>query len=160
MTFPLTDTTERTLVSLGTPPRNLTPKQYSAFDDRPGSRMHEKMHDEDDLSGYGMVQQGDMKDTHEVLGQFSFAPATQTTVVTTTTTTTTSFPPLMMKAPNHLHTLDAKFYPLAACPTPPILKRLTFEVGGRRIEFCEADNASQTLREVGFHSLGGPGGLE
>ena len=160
MTVPLTDASERILGSLSTPPIEFMSKQYPAFYDRPGSRMREKTYDKDDLTCHVMEQQCDTKATHEVLGQFSFAPATQTTVVTTTTTTTTSFPPLMMKAPNHLHQLDAKLYPLAASPTPPILKRLTFEAGGRRIEFREADNASQTLREVSVRSLCGSAGPE
>lgn len=83
-----------------------------------------------------------------MLGQFSFAPATQTTVVTTTTTTTTSFPPLMMKAPHHLHELDSKLYPLASSPTPQSMKRFCFDVGGRPTFFREADNTLDTLQEV------------
>ena len=149
MTISLTNSSERLFGSLGTPPIDFMSEQYLMSDDRPGSSMQEKSPHVDDLSCLTMEQQGDMDATHGVLGQFSFAPATQTTVVTTTTTTTTSFPPLIMKAPTHLHTLDAKLYPLAASPTPSTLKRLTFEAGGRRIEFREANNASQTLREVG-----------
>ena len=83
-----------------------------------------------------------------VLGQFSLGPATQTTVVTTTTTTTTSFPPLLMKAPHHLHELDSKLYPLAASPTPRSIKRLCFDIEGRPTYFREADDAPKTLQEV------------
>ena len=83
-----------------------------------------------------------------VIGQFSFAPATQTTVVTTTTTTTTSFPPLMMKDPHHLHELDSKLYPLAALPTPQSIKRFCIDVGGRPTIFREADDATVTLGNV------------
>ncbi|MCJ1472202.1 SCF ubiquitin ligase complex subunit cdc4 [Lambiella insularis] len=86
--------------------------------------------------------------SHEVLGQFSFAPATQTTIVTTTTTTTTSFPPLMLKAPVHLYELDPKLYPLAASPTPSTLKKLKFELGGRPTIFCEAEDASRTFQNL------------
>ena len=84
----------------------------------------------------------------DMLGQFSFAPATQTTIVTTTTTTTTSFPPLMMKAPHHLHQLDPKMYPLASSPTPKSIKRFCFDVGGRPTFFSEADDTRDTLEVV------------
>lgn len=93
-------------------------------------------------------QQGLNPSADDMLGQFSFAPATQTTIVTTTTTTTTSFPPLMMKAPHHLHELDPKMYPLASSPTPKSLKRIWFEVGGRPTFFSEADDTLDTLEEV------------
>ena len=84
----------------------------------------------------------------DVLGQFSYAPATQTTTVVTTTTTTTNFPPLRMKAPQHLYDLDPKLYPLAASPTPYSIKKLCFDVDGRPTLFQEADDTLQTLEEV------------
>lgn len=87
----------------------------------------------------------------DMIGQFSFAPATQTTVITTTTTTTTNFPPLMMKAPHHLHELDSKMYPLAASPTPKSIKRFCFDVGGRPTFFTEADDTRDTWEEVRQH---------
>lgn len=93
-------------------------------------------------------QQGLDPTADDVLGQFSFAPATQTTIVTTTTTTTTSFPPLVMKAPHHLHELDSKMYPLASSPTPKSIKRFCFDVGGRPTFFSEADDTRDTLEEV------------
>ena len=71
------------------------------------------------------------------LGQFSFAPATQTTVVTTTTTTTTKFPPFMMPAPKRLQDLDPKMYPLAATPTPEPLRNISFELEGKTTVFRE-----------------------
>ena len=83
-----------------------------------------------------------------VMGQFSYAPATQTTVVTTTTTTTTSFPPLRMKAPSLLHQIDSKMYPLAACPTPQSIKKLSFHAAGRHTMFCEADDSQEALHRV------------
>lgn len=97
------------------------------------------------LSNIQQVHDGSKED---ILGQFSFAPATQTTVVTTTTTTTTSFPPLMMKAPHHLHELDPKLYPLASSPTPKSIKRFCFDVGGRPTYFNEAENTLDALKEV------------
>ncbi|KAI9851296.1 MAG: SCF ubiquitin ligase complex subunit cdc4 [Thelocarpon superellum] len=86
------------------------------------------------------------------VGQFSYAPATQTTIVTTTTTTTTSFPPLVLKAPRHLSQLDPKRYPLASSPTPQILKNVRFDFAGTPTYFRESENASQTLCEVSRHS--------
>ncbi len=84
----------------------------------------------------------------DVLGQFSYAPATQTTVVTTTTTTTTNFPPIMMKAPQHLYDLDPKLYPLASSPTPTSIKKLCFDVDGTPTLFQEADDTLETLEKV------------
>lgn len=84
----------------------------------------------------------------DVLGQFSYAPATQTTVVTTTTTTTTNFPPIMMKAPQHLYDLDPKLYPLASSPTPTSIKKLCFDVNGTPTLFQEADDTLETLEKV------------
>lgn len=83
-----------------------------------------------------------------VLGQFSSTPAIQTTVVTTTTTTTTSFPPLLMKAPRHLHTLDPDMYPLAASPTPPSLRKIRFDHNGQTTIFTEAEDAHATHQDV------------
>lgn len=93
-------------------------------------------------------QQASLPSSHDMLGQFSFAPATQTTIVTTTTTTTTSFPPLLIKGAHHLRDLDPKLYPLAASPTPLSIKRLCFDIGGRPAFFHEADNALETFQEV------------
>ena len=84
----------------------------------------------------------------DVLGQFSYAPATQTTVVTTTTTTTTNFPPILMKAPQHLFDLDPKLYPLASSPTPISIKKLCFDVDGTPTLFQEADDTLATLEKV------------
>lgn len=116
---------------------NLTPGGKSQGDS--------SMQSDETLGGSHSVQ---VSSSANMLGQFSFAPATQTTVVTTTTTTTTSFPPLVMKAPHHLHELDSKLYPLAASPTPRSIKRLCFDVGGRPTYFREADDALETLHEV------------
>lgn len=86
--------------------------------------------------------------SEDVLGQFSYAPATQTTIVTTTTTTTTNFPPIMMKAPQHLYDLDPKLYPLASSPTPTSIKKLCFDVDGTPTLFQEADDTLETLEKV------------
>lgn len=119
----------------------LTPDVHS-----PPLRSRTKRRRESDESQDG----GKTKDltSDDVLGQFSFGPATQTTVVTTTTTTTTSFPPLKIKAPSHLHELDPKVYPLASTPTPQSLKRFCFDVNGRPTVFKEAGNAVAAFEEV------------
>jgi F-box and WD-40 domain protein CDC4 len=82
------------------------------------------------------------------LGQFSFAPTTRTTVVTTTTTTTTSFPPLSIKPPRAVRDLDARQYPLAATPTPAVLKNLKFKIGDKSIVFNEPDDSASVATEV------------
>jgi F-box and WD-40 domain protein CDC4 len=52
----------------------------------------------------------------------------ETKTVTTTTTTKRSYPPLFLREPRDVHSLDSKEYPLAARPTPPELRRLTFSL--------------------------------
>ena len=111
----------------------------------------EKSQEESDMQSNAMANDAHLvqaSSSGNILGQFSFGPATQTTVVTTTTTTTTSFPPLLMKAPHNLHELDSKLYPLAASPTPRSIKRLCFDIEGRPTYFREADDAPKTLQAV------------
>jgi F-box and WD-40 domain protein CDC4 len=87
------------------------------------------------------------------VGQFSFAPATQTTVVTTTTTTTTKFPPLLLRPPKHAGELDSKLYPLANTPTPTSLKNISFVIDGKLSKFHEAENSSAAIKEVSRDEL-------
>ncbi|KAI5777477.1 WD40-repeat-containing domain protein [Geopyxis carbonaria] len=87
---------------------------------------------------------------YTTVGQFSFAPTTQTTVVTTTTTTTTTFPQLVMKPPRNLNELDPKEFPLAAVPTPSSLKRFCFDIEGKPTHFREEDDAEASIREEGL----------
>ena len=87
-------------------------------------------------------------DSEALLGQFSFAPATQTTVVTTTTTTTTKFPPFLMRPPRRMQDLDVKQYPLAASPTPASLKKIHFEIGGKQTVFREAEDTTLALEQL------------
>ena len=83
-------------------------------------------------------------------GQFSFAPATQTTVVTTTTTTTTALPPLVIQPPRATRDLDTKLYPLAASPTPESLRNIKFELGGKPVIFNEPEDTTNAINEVRF----------
>lgn len=91
--------------------------------------------------------EGDSR-SEPTIGEFSLPPTTQTTVVTTTTTTTTKFPPLVMRAPRPLRTLDPKRYPLAAAPTPDSLKDIKFDIKGRPLLFHEADDGAKALAQV------------
>lgn len=93
-------------------------------------------------------QQSQSAHPNTLLGQLSFAPATQTTVVTTTTTTTTKFPPFVIPHPRHAHQLDRKTYPLAATPTPPSLRNIHFEIGGKPTVFREAADTTLELEQV------------
>ncbi|KAJ3172675.1 SCF ubiquitin ligase complex subunit cdc4 [Geranomyces variabilis] len=53
-----------------------------------------------------------------------------TTVVTTTTTRTTDFPSLRIPPAPLRSRFDRETYPLAATPTPPSLKKFTFDLNG------------------------------
>ena len=81
------------------------------------------------------------------IGQFSFAPTTQTTTVVTTTTTTTQFPPFAMHAPRTRY-LDPKLYPLANMDTPAYLKKIVFKFQGREMLFQEVDGRDTTSNSV------------
>jgi F-box and WD-40 domain protein CDC4 len=76
--------------------------------------------------------------------QFELSECVETKTVTTTTTTKRSFPPVFVREPRPLASLDAKEYPLASKPTPPELSRLTFDVPG--LEGLEEDYSS--LKQV------------
>ena len=102
------------------------------------------------------VQEYPHVDSSSTLGQFSFAPATQTTVVTTTTTTTTKFPPFVMRNSRRIQELDPKLYPLAATPTPASLRNICFNLGGKPTLFTEAEDAHLTLKEVSPQTLSRP----
>jgi len=68
--------------------------------------------------------------TEHRMMQMQFAEeCIETKTVTTTTTTKRSYPPLFVRGPRGLQQLDAKEYPLASRPTPPELRKLTFDLG-------------------------------
>ena len=60
---------------------------------------------------------------------FDVAECVETKTVTTTTTTKRSFPPLFIREPRPLESLDTKEYPLAMRATPPELSRFTLDFG-------------------------------
>ncbi|OAP54662.1 hypothetical protein AYL99_11110 [Fonsecaea erecta] len=107
-----------------------------------GTELGQRQRSKDNLN-HARIMEPD-----SLLGQFSFAPATQTTVVTTTTTTTTKFPPLFIRPLRRTKDLDLKQYPLAASPTPAGLKKIHFEIGGKHTIFHEAEDAAVALEQL------------
>ncbi|EGE85354.2 hypothetical protein RJZ56_005308 [Blastomyces dermatitidis] len=120
------------------------PEPSSSYKSFPASFEHPASCD-------GKMDRSDRVDrlpSNSSVGQFSFAPATQTTVITTTTTTTTKFPPLVMKTPGSSRPLDPKIYPLAATPTPDSIKDIHFELGDTSIVFNESEDSSDTFEKL------------
>ncbi|KIX96603.1 uncharacterized protein Z520_07869 [Fonsecaea multimorphosa CBS 102226] len=107
-----------------------------------GTELGQRQRSKDNL-GHARMMESD-----SLLGQFSFAPATQTTVVTTTTTTTTKFPPFIIRPLRRTKDLDLKQYPLAASPTPAGLKKIHFEIGGKHTIFREAEDTTLALEQL------------
>jgi len=68
----------------------------------------------------------------------------ETKTVTTTTTTKRSYPPLFLREPRDVHTLDSKEYPLATKPTPPELRKLTFDLDEYETESWEEEDKTDT----------------
>ncbi|KAK4147335.1 WD40-repeat-containing domain protein [Dichotomopilus funicola] len=64
----------------------------------------------------------------------------ETKTVTTTTTTKRSYPPLFLREPREVHSLDSKEYPLAAKPTPPELRKVAFDVDDYETEAWEEED--------------------
>lgn len=60
----------------------------------------------------------------------------ETKTITTTTTTKRSYPPLFIRQPRPLETLDVKEYPLAQGPTPPDLRKFTLDLSENDDEFA------------------------
>ncbi|KAI3398697.1 hypothetical protein diail_8736 [Diaporthe ilicicola] len=68
--------------------------------------------------------------------QYELAQCVETKTVTTTTTTKRSYPPLFVRQPRPLETLDIKEYPLAQGPTPPDLRKFTLDLSENDDEFA------------------------
>jgi hypothetical protein len=77
--------------------------------------------------------------THRRRMQFA-DECVETKTVTTTTTTKRSYPPLFLREPRDVHSLDSKEYPLAARPTPPELRKLTFDLDDYETEAWEDED--------------------
>ena len=77
--------------------------------------------------------------THRL--QFEVLDCIETRTVTTTTTTKRTYPPLFVREPRPLDSLDTKEYPLSTTPVPPEFSHFTFEVP--MTERCHEDEAEQ-----------------
>lgn len=60
--------------------------------------------------------------------QYEVAECVETKTITTTTTTKRSFPPVFIRQPRALESLDTKEYPLASGPTPPDLRKFSVDL--------------------------------
>lgn len=69
--------------------------------------------------------------------QYEVAECVETKTVTTTTTTKRSFPPVFIRQPRALESLDSKEYPLANGPTPLELRRFSLGLDDTDHEFSE-----------------------
>lgn len=77
--------------------------------------------------------------------QFGLSECIETKTVTTTTTTKRTFPPLYVREPRPLESLDEKEYPLAQKPTPPQLAEFSFNVPG--FDYFKDDNKQVCRRQ-------------
>jgi F-box and WD-40 domain protein CDC4 len=66
----------------------------------------------------------------------------ETKTITTTTTTKRSYPPLFLREPREVHTLNSKEYPLAARPTPLELRKLTFDLDEYETENWDEEDST------------------
>lgn len=78
--------------------------------------------------------------------QFEVAECVETKTITTTTTTKRSYPPLFVREPRSLQSLDSKEYPLASRPTPPELTRVTLDMPDFDAEPWAFDEPPPTLQ--------------
>ncbi|KAB5518900.1 WD40-repeat-containing domain protein [Coniochaeta sp. 2T2.1] len=81
--------------------------------------------------------------------QFEVAECVETKTITTTTTTRRSYPPLFVREPRSLQSLDSKEYPLASRPTPPELSQVTLDMPDFDAERWSLDNEPSTMQIEG-----------
>lgn len=89
------------------------------------------------VSGMEWAEPDDIISQSTTRLQVELAECVETKTVTTTTTTKRSYPPLIVRPPRSLHTLDAREYPLALKPTPRELTNFSFEIDGKIVHLCE-----------------------
>ena len=95
-------------------------------------------------------EEDDATVTRHRMMQMQFAEeCIETKTITTTTTTKRSYPPLFVREPRDLDLLDSKEYPLAARPTPPELRKLTFDLGN-------CDGEAWSFEDDPDHRVGDP----
>jgi F-box and WD-40 domain protein CDC4 len=102
------------------------------------------------ISGLGWEENDDIISRSTTRLQVELAECVETKTVTTTTTTKRSYPPILVRPPRSLHTLDAKEYPLALKPTPYELTNFSYEVNGQIVHFCEDKPASSLSAVCNF----------
>lgn len=85
--------------------------------------------------------------------QFEVAECVETKTVTTTTTTKRSYPPLFVREPRALQSLDSKEYPLASRPTPPELTNITLDMASFDSENWSFESEASTDDQVCFPSF-------
>lgn len=101
--------------SKGSPPAQKTTEVRRP---RPSRGLTVSFDDEDESESAGHVSRL----------QYEVAECVETKTVTTTTTTKRSFPPLFIRQPRALESLDSKEYPLANGPTPPDLRKFSLDL--------------------------------
>ncbi|EGS18388.1 uncharacterized protein CTHT_0064130 [Thermochaetoides thermophila DSM 1495] len=79
----------------------------------------------------------------------------ETKTVTTTTTTKRSYPPIFLREPRDVRSLDSKEYPLASKPTPPELQRLTFEIDDFQTVGWDEDEEEDDILDSQVSTAGG-----
>ncbi|KFY83090.1 hypothetical protein V498_08303 [Pseudogymnoascus sp. VKM F-4517 (FW-2822)] len=89
---------------------------------------------QDEMSWEGQVNQ-ESRDSSTF--QIDLAECVETKTVTTTTTTKRSYPPLFVRPPLPLESLDLKQYPLARKSTPEAISSFSYEVNGEVVHFRE-----------------------
>ncbi len=81
------------------------------------------------------------------------AECVETKTVTTTTTTKRSYPPLLIRAPQPLETLDTKQYPLARKPTPHEISSFSYELDGEVVHFREECRLSVSVSFLDIQNM-------
>jgi hypothetical protein len=117
----------RTTASAG----SSAPRQASTEVDRSRSQQISLRWDDEDIASRRPAQL-----------QFEVAECVETKTITTTTTTKRSYPPLFVRQPRSLQSLDSKEYPLASRPTPPELTRVTLDMADFDAERWSFDEPS------------------
>jgi F-box and WD-40 domain protein CDC4 len=90
-----------------------------------------------EVSGLDWDEPDDLVSQNTTRLQVELAECVETKTITTTTTTKRSYPPLIVRPPRSLYSLDAREYPLALKPTPRELTNFSFEIDGKIVHLCE-----------------------
>lgn len=97
-------------------------------------------------SGRDWTEADDAVSSRSTRVQIELAECVETKIITTTTTTKRSYPPLLVRPPRSLQSLNSKEYPLALKKTPQELASFSYEVDGEVIHFREDDRLSSAAQ--------------